>query len=99
MGPSGPGPGHYNSKTPNYAHGYSVGTGNRPDIYNAELGRNPGPGSYNWKNKKNNMWSFGKESRDRKQGVQTPGFYKLPATVPDVPRYLLTYEGCCTKYV
>lgn len=51
----------------------------------------PGPGSYNTKmgcKCDTNGFSFGRDKRGKKINT-TPGFYKLPASIPDVPSYLL----------
>lgn len=86
------GPGYYSSKT-KQAGGWSFGKENRQGLAH-KSDNNLGPGAYNIKpsaNKKGGL--IGTSTRDPKDKInKTPGFYKIPATVPDVPKYLLPAE-------
>ena len=69
--------------------GWSIGKGKRPGINSGAQGNDVGPGQYNHKNGYRGGWSFGKDERKTIEVKNTPGYYDIPCTVPDVPKYLL----------
>jgi hypothetical protein len=84
------GPGVYNPSMSSFKKGgWSIGKDKRKGfIKNGDI---PGAGTYNPKcncNCDNKGFSFGRSGRKAKVST-TPGFYKIPASVPDVPKYLL----------
>ncbi len=86
------GPGYYTRKEKRNS-GWTFGKDGREGLgVNAN---NLGPGAYNIKNELGKkLGIMGRSSRDPKDKInKTPGFYKIPATVPDVPKYLLPAEN------
>lgn len=83
------GPGYYTSKAKDKKNGWSFGKEGR-DQKSLDKGGNVGPGSYNLKNGFSSKFgAFGKAPKagaDQKNNVP---FYSVPASVPDVPKYLL----------
>lgn len=86
------GPGYYSRKE-KPGNGWSFGKEQRDQALN-KLGNQVGPGAYSLKptfSQKGGL--IGTSTRDPKDKInKTPGFYKVPATVPDVPKYLLPPE-------
>lgn len=83
------GPGQYNPKNEFWKNGYSFGKQRKNNL--GEGDGVPGPASYDPKcgcrcDKRG--YSIPKAGRQQKV-ITTPGFYKIPASVPDVPTYLL----------
>ena len=70
-----------------------MGKGKRPPINGGKGGNDVGPGQYSMKNGYKGGYSFGKDDRHTVETHQTPGFYKIPSSVPDVPKYLLKYDN------
>lgn len=86
------GPGYYSTKDKKKG-GWTFGRDERDFQYASD---NPvGPGAYNIKRGlSQKLGIIGTSTRDGKKDktISTPGFYKIPATVPDVPKYLLPEE-------
>lgn len=83
------GPGQYNPKNEFWKKGSSFGKQHKISL--GEGNSVPGPASYDPKcgcrcDKRG--YSIPKAGR-KQQVITTPGFYKIPASVPDVPTYLL----------
>lgn len=68
-----------------------MGKAKRPAINGGSGGNDVGPGQYAMKKNYKGGYSFGKDNRKTVDTHYTPGFYDIPATVPDVPKYLLKY--------
>jgi hypothetical protein len=86
-----PGPGSYGLKNKGATGGWSIGKGKRPAINGRDDGNDVGPGQYNHNNKARGGFKFGKDERKTVEVNKTPGYYNIPCTVPDVPKYLLKY--------
>jgi hypothetical protein len=86
-----PGPGYYNQDYMKYkkkGKGYSFGKSAR--IQNLKNNNDLGPGSYHVKNDtfKNKFGFIGKARRSlNKVTNQTPGYYDVPVTVPNLSMY------------
>lgn len=94
-----PGPGQYSIKNIKENQiGWSVGKEKRPKLGYSKNNFNNGPGSYDLQRGIVGGNRFGVSDRPGNINVKTPGFYKVPASVPDVPKYLYKYDGCMTKY-
>mmetsp|Transcript_192 Transcript_192/g.173 ORF Transcript_192/g.173 Transcript_192/m.173 type:complete len:444 (-) Transcript_192:33-1364(-) len=95
-----PGPGAYDP-TINYVVKDSthigIGTGQRSNSSRNRPNNVPGPGNYNFYNKKvqGPYWSFGKDPRNKEtfDDDPGPGQYEIPSTIADVPKYLMAVPG------
>ena len=90
-----PGPGQYNPEAnytwSNTAH-HIIGTGQRSNISKGRPRTIPGPGNYNISGKADGpYWGFAKDQRTKDQEDEDPGpgYYDIPSTIADVPKYLL----------
>ena len=83
----GIGPGQYYPKKNYWGKGITMGKDKKMRLHEHE---GPDPGSYNLKTSafKRNGYSFPR-APGAKTNVTTPGFHKIPCSVPDVPNYLL----------
>ena len=91
-----PGPGQYNPEIsavkPQATHTI-IGTGQRTNESRRGLRTVPGPGAYSPNVDSNSpKWTFKKDPKEKVnfEDEPGPGQYEFSATVPDVPKYLLT---------
>lgn len=64
------------------------------------MNKNPGPGShYINRNLDGTCYSIGKDLRSKNQEPEEvgPGYYDIPPSVPDVPKYLLKSKKTGSK--
>lgn len=92
---SNAGPGQYdpdiNATKPDGVH-VVIGTGQRTNESRRGVRTFPGPGAYDPVIKSDSpKWSFKKDPKDKVnfEDEPGPGMYNIPATIPDVPKYLL----------
>ena len=88
-----PAPGTYeSSKDLGNLPKYSFGKQDRSRDESAGVNL-PGPDRYDVMLKIGNGGNtFSKQARQAEKVDQTPGYYNLPSSVPDVPKYLLEYK-------
>ena len=88
-----PGPGHYMPRLMASSAGataYTIGAGQRSPVTGREARQNPGPAHYSPQKGQGVGWTFGRDlrSKDDIEDEPGPGHYEVPASVPDVPKYL-----------
>lgn len=78
-----------------------IGTGTRSNEVRLRPKTMPGPGQYELRgNAEGPTWSFGKDLRSKQvnDNEPGPGYYEIPATIPDVPKYLLNHTSEGSEY-
>ena len=94
-----PGPGQYNPSVDYVRSNVTsvvIGTGVRNNQTKSKRNRIPGPGEYEAVRKQSApIWSFTRDPRTKvvEDDEPGPGYYDVPPTIPDVPKYYFKLHG------